>query len=88
MLWFYVIDCVLLLAGLLVSYAVETGSTHPLLLSSEAKQKDGHENQELDDDDYDDESEKIPKPVTSIVSAYRLLTPSVKVQRSISYIKV
>ncbi|XP_044501628.1 SPX domain-containing membrane protein At4g22990-like [Mangifera indica] len=67
-------------AGLLVSYAVENGSTHPLLLSSEAKQKDGHENQELDDDDYDDESEKIPKPVTSIVSAYRLLTPSVKVQ--------
>ncbi|KAJ0051325.1 hypothetical protein Pint_00324 [Pistacia integerrima] len=64
--------------GLLVRYAVENGITQPLLLNSEAKQKDEHENQELDDDDED--SEKIPKPVTSIVSAYRLLTPSVKVQ--------
>ncbi|KAJ0112222.1 hypothetical protein Patl1_00341 [Pistacia atlantica] len=64
--------------GLLVRYSVEHGITQPLLLNTKAKQKDEHENQELDDDDED--SEKIPKPVTSIVSAYRLLTPSVKVQ--------
>lgn len=64
--------------GLLINCAVENGSTRPLLLNCEAKQPDGNEDQEPDDDEEED-SEKIQRPVTSLVSAYRLLTPSVKV---------
>lgn len=55
--------------------ALEKGLQKPLLTSSEDKQQD---------EDEDDPSEEAPedsrKPVTSIGSAYRLLTPSVKVQ--------
>ncbi|XP_077248614.1 SPX domain-containing membrane protein At4g22990-like isoform X2 [Tasmannia lanceolata] len=58
--------------------ALENGLNQPLLLSSEEKQQD-----EDGDHEYE-ESEEAPeeshKPATSIVSAYRLLTPSVKVQ--------
>lgn len=43
----------------------------------EAKQQDEDEDQERDDAEED--SQEIHKPVTSIVVAYRLLTPSVKV---------
>lgn len=58
--------------------ALEKGLAQPLLLSAE-------ENQQEDDGDQEyDESEEAPedsrRPVTSIGSAYRLLTPSVKVQ--------
>lgn len=58
--------------------ALEKGLAQPLLLSSEDKQED-------EDDDQDiDVSEEAPEesrgPATSIGSAYRLLTPSVKVQ--------
>lgn len=70
-------------AGLLINCTVDNGSTRPLLLNSEAKQKDENDDQELDNDDHDedDEDSKIThRPVTSIMSAYRLLTPSVKVQ--------
>ncbi|KAL9435017.1 hypothetical protein AB3S75_021307 [Citrus x aurantiifolia] len=69
--------------GLLINCTVDNGSTRPLLLNSEAKQKDENDDQELDNDDHDedDEDSKIThRPVTSIMSAYRLLTPSVKVQ--------
>lgn len=56
--------------------ALEKGLQQPLLTSSEDKQQD--------EDGEDDPSEEAPedsrKPVTSIGSAYRLLTPSVKVQ--------
>ncbi|KAK0580915.1 hypothetical protein LWI29_007695 [Acer saccharum] len=65
-------------AGILINYAVENGSTQPLLLNSEAKQVD--ENEDRDYDDSEASAEIVHKPVTSIVSAYRLLTPSVKVQ--------
>lgn len=68
--------------GLLINCTVDNGSTRPLLLNSEAKQKDENDDQELDNDDHDedDEDSKIThRPVTSITSAYRLLTPSVKV---------
>ncbi|KAF2311135.1 hypothetical protein GH714_019658 [Hevea brasiliensis] len=58
--------------------AVESGSTQPLLLKSEAENQDEATYQELEDGDED--SEGSHEPVTSIVSAYRLLTPSVKVQ--------
>ncbi|MBA0562844.1 hypothetical protein Golob_007865, partial [Gossypium lobatum] len=65
-------------AGTVVNYAVENGITQPLLLSTELKQG---ENGDQEYDDGEEEScEKTRKPVTSIVSAYRLLTPSVKVQ--------
>ncbi|KHG24510.1 hypothetical protein F383_30578 [Gossypium arboreum] len=65
-------------AGTVVNYAVENGITQPLLLNMEPKQG---ENGDQEYDDGEDEScEKTRKPVTSIVSAYRLLTPSVKVQ--------
>ncbi|XP_020182972.1 SPX domain-containing membrane protein OsI_21475 [Aegilops tauschii subsp. strangulata] len=57
---------------------VENGLAQPLLGDSESKLNDD------DDDDEEDESEESAqdsrKPATSIGSAYRLLTPSVKVQ--------
>ncbi|KAI9180740.1 hypothetical protein LWI28_007707 [Acer negundo] len=65
-------------AGILINYAVENGPTQPLLLNSEAKQVD--ENEDRDYDDSEESAEIVHKPVTSIASAYRLLTPSVKVQ--------
>ncbi|TXG62776.1 hypothetical protein EZV62_009770 [Acer yangbiense] len=65
-------------AGILINYAVENGSTQPLLLNSEAKQVD--ENEDRDYDDSEESAEIVHKPVTSIASAYGLLTPSVKVQ--------
>lgn len=72
-------SCILLnIIGLLINCVVENGSTQPLLLNTEAKQQQESDDQELDDDD-DEDSEITHKPVSSIVSAYRLLTPSVKV---------
>lgn len=64
--------------GLPVQEAVKIDFTQPLLLNSEAKLQDNNVDEEFDDgeEDYDENH----KPVTSIVSAYRLLTPSVKVQ--------
>lgn len=56
---------------------MENVSTQPLLMSSEASQPDEDEVQDCDDAEED--AEEIQKPVDSIVSAYRLLTPSVKV---------
>lgn len=64
--------------GLLVNDAVERGHKQPLLIKSEGQDEDGDE--EFDDDNDDKSTEENQKPVTSIASAYRLLTPSVKVQ--------
>lgn len=64
-------------AGLPVQEAVKIDFTQPLLLNSEAKLQDNNVDQEFDDGEED--SDENHKPVTSIVSAYRLLTPSVKV---------
>ncbi|GJR31552.1 SPX domain-containing membrane protein-like protein [Tanacetum coccineum] len=58
---------------------VETGFTEPLLLGS-TKSQQGEDEQQENDDPSDELSEKSREPVTSIMSAYRLLTPSVKVQ--------
>lgn len=60
------------------SAKLEDGLAKPLLITSDDKP-------EIEDDDQDyDDSEESPeesrKPATSIASAYRLLTPSVKVQ--------
>lgn len=62
-------------SGRIENDAVETGIVQPLLLSSEEKQQDDD-----GEEDCDEASKEIQKPVTSIVAAYRLLTPSVKVQ--------
>ncbi|XP_011035518.1 PREDICTED: SPX domain-containing membrane protein At4g22990-like [Populus euphratica] len=64
--------------GLPVQDDVKIDFTQPLLLNSEAKLQDNNVDQEFDDGEED--SDENHKPVTSIVSAYRLLTPSVKVQ--------
>lgn len=56
--------------------ALEKGVTQPLLISSEAHQD---EDDDLDIDGSEETSEDSRAPVNSIVAAYRLLTPSVKV---------
>ncbi|XVE73948.1 hypothetical protein DITRI_Ditri11bG0159300 [Diplodiscus trichospermus] len=66
-------------AGSPVNFTVENGFTQPLLLNVESKQQGQIEDQEYDDGE-EDSCEKTHRPVTSIVSAYRLLTPSIKVQ--------
>ncbi|KMT12168.1 hypothetical protein BVRB_5g101160 [Beta vulgaris subsp. vulgaris] len=66
---------------------MERGLKQPLLITSEGNGRSPEEKEQDDDDDVDTEfdgSEEAPeesrKPATSIASAYRLLTPSVKVQ--------
>ncbi|CAL9204275.1 unnamed protein product [Musa hybrid cultivar] len=56
---------------------LEDGLVQPLLLSSKDKLD---EDEDQDFEDSEESSEDSHKPVTSIASAYRLLTPSVKVQ--------
>ncbi|XP_052209961.1 SPX domain-containing membrane protein At4g22990-like isoform X2 [Diospyros lotus] len=58
--------------------AVEKGLGKPLLLDSEGNQQDEDGDQELDGSE--EASEESRRPATSMASAYRLLTPSVKVQ--------
>ncbi|KAG6688753.1 hypothetical protein I3842_11G140300 [Carya illinoinensis] len=58
--------------------AVEKGLKQPLLTSSEDKQQDEDSEQECDESE--EVSPESHGPATSIRSAYRLLTPSVKVQ--------
>ncbi|KAK4476549.1 hypothetical protein RD792_015705 [Penstemon davidsonii] len=59
--------------------SLENGvTTQPLLSSLLEKQEDEDEDEEFDISE--EASEESHKPVTSIVSAYKLLTPSVKVQ--------
>ncbi|TKY65501.1 SPX domain-containing membrane protein [Spatholobus suberectus] len=60
--------------GPAVHVAVENEHTQPLLMNSEAKEQDE------DGEEENDNAEETKKPVTSIVVAYKLLTPSVKVQ--------
>ncbi|KAL8170633.1 hypothetical protein V2J09_022437 [Rumex salicifolius] len=55
---------------------LEKGLKKPLLLGSEEKQQDD----DGDDEAIEEALEESHKPVTSICAAYRLLTPSVKVQ--------
>lgn len=56
---------------------LEDGLVQPLLLSSKDKLD---EDEDQDFEDSEESSEDSHKPVTSIASAYRLLTPSVKVR--------
>lgn len=59
--------------------ALEEGLKKPLLISSEDKQQDEDGEQECDESEESSEESRLP--VTSIRSAYRLLTPSVKVYK-------
>ncbi|XP_009593319.1 SPX domain-containing membrane protein At4g22990 isoform X1 [Nicotiana tomentosiformis] len=58
--------------------ALEKGVTQPLLLKAEENQHDGENDQEYDGSE--EAPEESRKPANSIAEAYRLLTPSVKVQ--------
>ncbi|EOY24610.1 Major Facilitator Superfamily with SPX (SYG1/Pho81/XPR1) domain-containing protein isoform 2 [Theobroma cacao] len=57
--------------------ALEKGLKQPLLITSEDKQED---DEDQEGDGSEEASEESRQPATSIASAYRLLTPSVKVQ--------
>ncbi|PRQ57775.1 putative SPX domain, major facilitator superfamily [Rosa chinensis] len=65
-------------SGRFINISVDDNSTQPLLMNSNAKQQD--EDGDEDCDDAEEDSKELQRPVNSIVSAYRLLTPSVKVQ--------
>lgn len=56
---------------------IEKGLTEPLLLSGEKQHPD--EDDDKDCEDNEEALEQSHKPAASIASAYRLLTPSVKV---------
>ena len=58
--------------------ALEKGVKQPLLITSEDKQEDD-EDPEGEGDGSEEASEESRQPATSIASAYRLLTPSIKV---------
>lgn len=64
-------------SGKIENGLVQKGITEPLLLSAEEMKQDEDEDQDCDNSE--ESAEEIQKPVTSIVSAYKLLTPSVKV---------
>ncbi|XP_024986160.1 SPX domain-containing membrane protein At4g22990-like [Cynara cardunculus var. scolymus] len=65
-------------AGRTEGDALEKGPTQPLLLGSEAHQDEENDDQECDGSE--EPSEDSRAPVNSIGAAYKLLTPSVKVQ--------
>ncbi|KAL6128812.1 hypothetical protein ACLB2K_072166 [Fragaria x ananassa] len=65
-------------SGRFINISVDNYSTQPLLMNSNNKLQD--EDEDEDCDDAEEDSKEFQKPVNSIVSAYRLLTPSVKVQ--------
>lgn len=60
--------------------AVKDGLTQPLLLSSRTSEKFIDEEADLEIDDSVESSEDSRKPASSIVEAYKLVTPPVKVQ--------
>lgn len=59
---------------------VKDGLTQPLILSSRTSEKFIDEEAELEIDDSVESSEDSRKPASSIVEAYKLVTPPVKVQ--------
>ena len=65
--------------GRFVKISVDNNFTQPLLMNSNNKQQDGDGDGDEDCDDAGEDFKQLKKPVNSIVSAYRLLTPSVKV---------
>ncbi|KAL0428952.1 UNVERIFIED_CONTAM: SPX domain-containing membrane protein [Sesamum radiatum] len=63
---------------------LQNGVSQPLLSSSIEKQQNEDEDEDEDEDISEEASEESCKPVTSIMSAYKLLTPSVKVSSLIA----
>lgn len=61
--------------------SLENGFKQPLLISSEDKQQE-EEDGDQEGDGSEEGLEDSQLPVTSISSAYRLLTPSVKVRHT------
>ncbi|MED6217114.1 hypothetical protein PIB30_014571 [Stylosanthes scabra] len=61
-------------AGPEIHVAVEDEQTQPLLMNTTES------NQQDEDEEEEDPDKETQKPITSIVAAYKLLTPSVKVQ--------
>lgn len=70
-------DGVLWMTEAVENDALESGLKQPLLISSEDRQQD--EDGEQDCDESEEASDDSHRAATSIQSAYRLLTPSVKV---------
>ena len=76
---FYALSLVIFCAlskciGPAVHVVVENEHTQPLLINSKAKEQDE------DREEENDNAEETKKHVTSIVVAYKLFTPSVKVR--------
>ncbi|GAV79427.1 SPX domain-containing protein/MFS_1 domain-containing protein [Cephalotus follicularis] len=67
-------------AGTITNDELEKGLKQPLLTGSEEKQRDEDEDDDQEGDRSDEASEVSRQPASSLRSAYRLLTPSVKVQ--------
>ncbi|CAD6243013.1 unnamed protein product [Miscanthus lutarioriparius] len=63
-------------SGRRVGGHLEDGLGEPLLIDA----KPGQDDDGQDNDDNDDDPEESHRPATSLAAAYRLLTPSVKVQ--------
>ena len=59
--------------------AMEDGLKQPLLISPKENQQDDDDNEGPEMDCDDETAEENHKPATSMVAAYRLLTPSIKV---------
>ncbi|KAE8712868.1 hypothetical protein F3Y22_tig00110223pilonHSYRG00260 [Hibiscus syriacus] len=64
---------------------LEKGLKQPLLITSEEKKED---DEDPEADESEEDLEESRRPATSMVSAYRLLTPSVKVQLLIFHAQV
>uniref|UniRef100_A0A7C9DQJ6 SPX domain-containing protein n=2 Tax=Opuntia streptacantha TaxID=393608 RepID=A0A7C9DQJ6_OPUST len=60
--------------------AMEDGLKQPLLISPKENQQDDDDNEGPEMDCDDETAEENHKPATSMIAAYRLLTPSIKVQ--------
>lgn len=73
----------LCIVGVLENGVSENLISQPLLTGSLEKHQDNEEVDDFDDDhEFDNNEEDLKgdhKPVTSVMSAYKLLTPSVKV---------
>lgn len=77
--WLYYMTLSFVGTGRFINISVDNYSTQPLLMNSNNKLQDEDEDEDEDCDDAEEDSKELQKPVNSIVSAYRLLTPSVKV---------
>lgn len=68
------------LLGHSCSVSIDKVITEPLLLKTSKSKQLNDDDDHDEPDDGGEASEEIQKPVTSIVAAYKLLTPTVKVE--------